>query len=715
MAKADFVENRIDVVKNIYTLYSYLKDGSEEKKEWAQERFENATRFIVESFGNKLFFAPCKFVGFKNNTYEKHSVSYGSGDGIEVLNNLTDLKLYKNYKDDFLTQQFYSFIKELGMEIEKNEINFSIPNNLSVEDLKAENKCYFISPTHCNGQKQKAWNSFVENNLMAIGWNDEDYSNSTTAELESIYKNQDESAVYPFKLIKQIRNGDIICCTNNNHGLYGIGIALSSYKYKSQIHFAGTNKDGNECYYSHYIDVAWLCSKEEGYIPTKDFNIKNPERQWVPYGTLNEKEIPLYIENYLFRNKPKQIDIKSQYKPYIKILKENRNIVLTGAPGTGKTYLARRIAEAMGAEYEMVQFHPSYDYSDFVEGLRPVKDENGNIAFERKDGIFKSFCKEALKNLIESRKSIEEQHKELTINETINGFLSNAREENTVFKTVNGSEFVVSDFADTIISVYVEKNPIRKTVILNRADLYDLLLNNVKVTAVYDIRKYFKRKYATQADSYTYILYNYLAKQKKSKNDVDKNINEDIKKVERKNYVFIIDEINRGEISKIFGELFFSIDPGYRKEEDRIKVKTQYQELVEQGDVFRDGFFVPENVYIIGTMNDIDRSVESMDFAMRRRFTWIEVAAEESANNMNIQGEARERMFALNDAILKTEGLGREFQIGGALFLNQTDMEELWDYHLSSLLKEYLRGMPDAEANFKKLEEAFRGVDSFEE
>lgn len=92
-----------------------------------------------------------------------------------------------------------------------------------------------------------------------------------------------------------------------------------------------------------------------------------------------------------------------QIKPYVELLKANKNIILTGAPGTGKTYLAKRIAMAIiGAnsdeeleksnQYAFVQFHPSYDYTDFVEGLRPKSDGNNNIGFELKDGIFKAFC-----------------------------------------------------------------------------------------------------------------------------------------------------------------------------------------------------------------------------------------------------------------------------------------------------------------------------------
>ena len=172
------------------------------------------------------------------------------------------------------------------------------------------------------------------------------------------------------------------------------------------------------------------------------------------------------------------------------------------------------------------------------------------------------------------------------------------------------------------------------------------------------------------------------------------------------------------------GESFFSIDPGYRGKNGQ--VNTQYQNMIEDDDVFKNGFYVPKNVYIIGTMNDIDRSVESMDFAMRRRFAFAEVTAEESYQNM-IEGckefsdeektEIKERMFALNDAILKPElRLGEAYQIGAAYFrkylsYKHLEMEQafkmLWNYHLKGLLFEYLRGNQNAKAYLDELEKAY--------
>ncbi len=182
-------------------------------------------------------------------------------------------------------------------------------------------------------------------------------------------------------------------------------------------------------------------------------------------------------------------------------------------------------------------------------------------------------------------------------------------------------------------------------------------------------------------------------------------------------FVFVIDEINRAEISKVFGELFFSIDPGYRGEKGI--VKTQYANLQDADDIFAEGFFVPENVYIIGTMNDIDRSVESMDFAMRRRFSWKEVRAEDRISMWNgqidiLKNDSLKRMNSLNKAIESIQGLGSAYHIGPAYFLKLENYQKetnpfdsLWDNHLEGVVFEYLRGLPDSDELMSKLKNAY--------
>ena len=246
---------------------------------------------------------------------------------------------------------------------------------------------------------------------------------------------------------------------------------------------------------------------------------------------------------------------------------------------------------------------------------------------------------------------------------------------------------------------------------------------------------------------YRWTLHQLVSRYKKLQGNV---LDAKAQKVEKKNFVFIIDEINRGEISKIFGELFFSIDPGYRGKDGM--VETQYQNMIEDGDTFKKGFFVPENVYIIGTMNDIDRSVESMDFAFRRRFAFKEVTAQESQNMLD-SDEAwkgkkpdettiqvvKDKMDSLNKMIWhkptdgkqdenkSIEGLSAAYHIGASYFLKLANyrnengvydgesFESLWNYHLKGLLYEYLRGMQNVDEKIDKLHKAYKNEKAKEE
>ena len=394
-----------------------------------------------------------------------------------------------------------------------------------------------------------------------------------------------------------------------------------------------------------------------------------------------------YSTQFLDEKEKKEEKMSLEYKVYYPLsqtLLQSKNLILRGAPGTGKTYLAKEIAKELtdGNEDQIgfVQFHPSYDYTDFVEGLRPVSNGDGAIEFKLQDGIFKDFCQKAKEaQLVGGQDNFDEAW------DSYLEYINVAEEKEYITKTsylsVNSRQNLSVNYDSGVPGWSIP-----------RKYVYELYKDKN-----YNKQEYYKSGGRTVLET---LRKRFGLKDYVSPTEIDTD----------KKFVFIIDEINRGEISKIFGELFFSVDPGYRGQKG--SVSTQYANLHETDEKF----YIPENVYIIGTMNDIDRSVDTFDFAMRRRFRFVEITAESQLGMLdNALGdkaeEAKARLRNLNAEIEKVQELNSHYHIGPSYFLKLEDVnfdyELLWSDYLKPLLEDYLRGSYEEDEILNTLKKAY--------
>ncbi|EAJ5680908.1 restriction endonuclease [Campylobacter lari] len=424
-------------------------------------------------------------------------------------------------------------------------------------------------------------------------------------------------------------------------------------------------------------------------------------------------DVFLYLSNYINNLSKDDFKIIKDYN----MMKNNTplNQILYGPPGTGKTYHTIDKALEIISQKEKIQipskddrknrkelfdeyvkkgrivfttFHQSYGYEEFIEGIKPdinkTAENSQEVNYKIEKGVFKELCEKALDNYENSILNADELNKKIELKEKVENFLNWLLETNEpISKTKDGNFFVV-DINDKTVMIYSEGvERFDGNFNLSISIFMELLKHHDEFNNAAEMfKKVFDRDYADRTHTYYFNLvkkFKAYEKQSTAKNENKKNNDNSLKP-----YIIIIDEINRGNVSKIFGELITLIEPSKRiGESEGLKVTLPYS---------GEKFGVPKNVYIIGTMNTADRSITSLDTALRRRFEFIEMMpdVEELEKSKYKDVNLKKLLEAINTRIEYL--LDREKTIGHAFFIGIDSLEKLknvFQNKIIPLLQEY--------------------------
>lgn len=619
MKRTDYIESREDLMKNMQTLYAYLegKYGDEHKK-WAKDIMTRGKNYVVEVVDNQIYFSPSRFAGYKDNTKDKHETNPGNGGQ-------TDDKLetfyYEATKNEELNTVFRNQMIKYGVEYNVDK-SFWIPKDTTIEEIlnhtSAKEPQYWVARL----SDDEHWNEAIEKHIWMT---------------QQRYGIQDSRVVSGLlNIVSQVKRGDILLLTYYNE-IYAYGTVVDCPFQSNQIssikNVVGRNKHD---YYSgivrfsdsdvFYEDLEEDCKNWGQRIMVDGWHYYLPQSRVSTSGIQQDDITAGIIMMSIFgisskKGLEKMKELREQYEKQnmfvaqaAQLLKHKHNIILQGAPGTGKTYNTAAIAlsvlgitdidltdhEKVMERYKSLQdnqiffttFHQSLDYEDFVEGLKPYvqTDETGQsigVTYKPEDGIFKRACR--------------------------------------AVQTDESNELPV---------------------------------------------------------------------------------------------VLILDEINRGNISKIFGELITLLEADKREGSSHpIQVTLPYSKLP---------FSVPLNLYIIGTMNTTDRSTGSLDYALRRRFAFVTLKSNveviekyyDGIQNPNLKSIAVAlfndiKAFIENPQHLSSELDIDDLMVGHSFFMAATEQELFYKirYEVIPLVNEYINdGILNVKADEKK--KAFQAWES---
>lgn len=552
------------------------------------------------------------------------------------------------------------------------------------------------------GEDEKYWDEFKRTSTIGVGWNNiGDIAGLADDEIKVKFKDAGyEKGLSSLQKFMKIKPNDIVFVNKGKRGILAIGEVVGNYEYNT-----------NSTYY-HAFPVRWLSTD---YLP-----VRGP---WSGNKTVDRIKNKDAVSKYI----PK---MAKQITPFDGIFEDHKQILLYGPPGTSKTRTAKEIAiehitkglvktnsvdeifdNLIESGYvEIVQFHPSYSYEDFVEGIRPVSDnKNKKIIYEVQDGIFKKICKLAYETYFD-----ETDHRYAIITNYVKFDPIDPKKFGLSAQQGGIHRLNKSDFEKII--QHLKNNDI-DVLPFEKTDSFSsfLTLNSSEESIYTDVEGFWYHfskdanapvlmKESIENGDTAFVYY----KKKKGFAGVGT-----IKKnalVLNPEYFLIIDEINRGDPARIFGELIYGLE--YR---GRL-IKTQYSEFDQKN---TDHMIIPENLYIIGTMNTADRSISLFDVALRRRFAskglfpdYKLLSNELGFNGLpdvqarfsKIDNESRDNqtkilsilaMKKINDKITDPHEfkLGRERQIGHTYFLrlkkNPNKFVNTWKYDVVPLLEEF--------------------------
>lgn len=640
-------------------------------------------------------------------------------------------------KDDYLYDNRYAWRKNLGntkdevFEKVKKEIvkviEYSQNNNLKCIDKEILNEIlpfglkWKIAFHYQNPNDIKIVNIFKKDILEAICKN----KFKSNLEIYELHKKLLKDKIYT---LDSMRNDVSVPLWEHYSNLNTKTIEQNKINFSIYLNKV-TKKDGSklsEGTKENYIeDISRISTKYLNVnlykcdIKQFDFKCKELEnnKKYLDQNSTNKNRYSSaikYYRDFLINSSDKEFYNNKETNKGLNVENPPLNQILYGPPGTGKTYQTIDKALEIISKEEKIQipskddrinrkkmfdeyvkngqivfttFHQSYGYEEFIEGIKPdinkTAENSQEVNYKIEKGVFKELCEKALDNYENSILNAYELNKKIELKEKVENFLNWLLETNEPISKTKGGNFFVVDINDKTVMIYSEGvERFDGNFNLSISIFMELLKHHDEFNNAAEMfKKVFDRDYADRTHTYYFNLvkkFKAYEKQSTVKNENKKNNDNSLKP-----YIIIIDEINRGNVSKIFGELITLIEPSKRiGEKEELKITLPYS---------GEKFGVPKNVYIIGTMNTADRSITSLDTALRRRFEFIEMMPKPNVLSDNCEGVNLQKLLeAINTRIEYL--LDREKTIGHAFFIGVDSLEKLkkvFQNKIIPLLQEY--------------------------